>query len=314
MCRLIKYPCLFALFFSSFFFSISAFSQNYIINGLLQDKGDEVEIQNGTVWRESLIIKGNRVYIQIVLNEGVRNIADRKRYRNRLFLLPKEVVYDDASRCIYYYSDNVETEVGRQKKFLGLMPYISLSEGVRIVSSATDAKLLISYRENDHELMETVIHSEKNMEATLSEKCGQCHILEYIFSHKKWVEEDVLHAFNRMQMDEKERFTEEEQEIIDLFKEFQLGDLDKGKLSEFASLKGIGEKDVIDMTEKVYANNCVPCHNPSKMEKVSLQYSIARCKSIVDRMKEKEPTLFLDTDMDKLASYLWEMKSKPYRN
>jgi DNA repair protein RadC len=152
------------------------------------------------------------------------------------------------------------------------------------------------------------------MEVTLSEKCGQCHILEYIFSHQKWVEEDVLHAFNRMQMDERESFTEEEQDIIDLFKEFQLGDLNKGKLSEFASLKGIGEKDVIDMTEKVYTNNCVPCHNPSKMEKISLQYSKARCKNIVDRMREKEPTLFLDTDMDRLANYLWEIKSKPFDN
>lgn len=314
MCRLIRYPCQFILFFIPFLFSISAFSQNYIINGSLQGKGDEAEIQSGTVWRESLIIKGNRVYIQIVLNEGARNIADRKRYKNRIFLLPKEVVYDDASRCIYYYRDNVETEVGRQKKFFGLMPYISLSEGVRIVSSATDAKLLISSGSNDNELMESVIHSEESMEVTLSEKCGQCHILEYIFSHKKWVEEDILHAFNRMQMDEEERFTDEEQAIIDLFKEFQLGDLDKRKLTEFASLKKIGEKDVIDMTEKVYTNNCVPCHNPSKMEKISLQYSKVRCKSIVDRMKEKEPTLFLDTDMDKLAGYLWAIKSKPYGN
>jgi hypothetical protein len=194
------------------------------------------------------------------------------------------------------------------------MPYISLSEGVRIMSSAADAKLLISSSKKDHELMESVIHSEESMEITLSKKCGQCHILEYIFSHKKWVEEDILHAFNRMQMDEEETFTEEEQKIIDLFKEFQLGDLNKGKLSEFASLKRIGRNDVIDMTEKVYTNNCVPCHNPSKMEKISLQYSKARCKSIVDRMKEKEPTLFLDTDMDKLASYLWNIKSKSCEN
>ncbi len=314
MYRLIKYLFLFLLLLINFLISAPAFSQNYIINGSLQDSGKGEEIESGTVWRESLIIKEKRVYIQIVLNKGARNIADRKRYKNRLFLLPKEVVYDDVSRCIYYYGDNVETEVGRQKKFLGIMPYISLSEGVRIVSSATDAKLLISSDNDDHALMESVIHSEESMEVTLSEKCGQCHILEYIFSHKKWVEEDILHAFNRMQMDDVETFTEEEKKIIDLFKEFQLGDLDRGKLSEFASLKGIGEKDVIDMTEKVYTNNCVPCHNPSKMEKISLQYSKARCKSIVDRMREKEPTLFLDTDMDKLANYLWEIKSKPYEN
>ncbi|MHC4453483.1 MAG: hypothetical protein ACYSWS_02180, partial [Planctomycetota bacterium] len=224
-----------------------------------------------------------------------------------------EVVYDDASKRIYYYGDNAEAEVGRKKRFLGFMPYISLAEGVKIVSSSTDAKLLISFNNNDQGILESVIHSEESMEVTLSKKCGQCHILEYIFSHKDWVEEDILHAFNRMQMDEEERFTKDEQKIIDLFKKYQLGDLDKGKLAKFKSLREIGKKDVIDMTEKVYTNNCMPCHNPSKMDNISLMYSKRRCKTIVDRMKEKEPSLFLHTDMDELAGYLWEIKLKPYK-
>ncbi|MCP5007629.1 MAG: hypothetical protein GY941_27390 [Planctomycetes bacterium] len=314
MSYLKKYPCLFVIVCVNLLFPISAFSQNHIINATLQSKGDREEMMGVSVWRESLIIKGKRVYIQIVLNEGARNIADRRRYRNRLFLLPKEVVYDDVSKCIYYYGDNTEIEVGRYKKFLGLMPYLSLSEGVRIVSSVTDAKLLISSGNDDKKFMQSIIHSEESMEVTLGEKCGQCHILEYIFSHKKWVEEDVLHAFNRMQMEEMEAFTDEEQKVIDLFKKFQLGDLNKSKLSEFAALKKIGENDVIDMTEKVYTNNCVPCHNPSKMDKISIQYSKVRCRSIVDRMKEKEPTLFLDTDLDEIAGYLWKIKSKSYGN
>ncbi len=314
MINLKKYSCLFVIFFFNFIFSISAFSQNYIINGTLQNKDNAEGIKNSIVWRESLIIKDKRVYIHVVLNEGARSIADRKRYKDRWYLLPKEVVYDDASKRIYYYRDNAEIEVGRKKRFLGFMPYISLAEGVKIVSSATDAKVLISLNNNNQGIMESVIHSEESMEVTLSKKCGQCHILEYIFSHKNWVEEDILHAFNRMQMDEEERFTKDEQKIIDLFKKYQLGDLDKGKLAEFKSLREIERKDVIDMTEKVYTNNCVPCHNPSKMENISLVYSKRRCKSIVDRMKEKEPSLFLDTDMDKLAGYLWEIKLKPYKN
>ncbi|MHC4181729.1 MAG: hypothetical protein ACYSR0_00070 [Planctomycetota bacterium] len=313
MFNLKKYSCLFVIFFFNFIFSISAFSQNYIINGTLQNKDDAEEIKNSIVWRESLIIKDKRVYIHVVLNAGARNIADRKRYKDRWYLLPKEVVYDDASKRIYYYGDNAEAEVGRKKRFLGFMPYISLAEGVKIVSSSTDAKLLISFNNNDQGILESVIHSEESMEVTLSKKCGQCHILEYIFSHKDWVEEDILHAFNRMQMDEEERFTKDEQKIIDLFKKYQLGDLDKGKLAKFKSLREIGKKDVIDMTEKVYTNNCVPCHNPSKMDNISLMYSKRRCKTIVDRMKEKEPSLFLHTDMDELAGYLWEIKLKPYK-
>ena len=314
MFNLKKYSCLFVIFFIIFIFSISAFSQNYIINGTLQNKDNAEGIKSSMVWRESLIIKDKRVYIHVVLSEGARNIADRKRYKDRWYLLPKEVVYDDASKRIYYYGDNAETEVGRKKRFLGFMPYISLAEGVKIVSSSTDAKLLISFNNNDQGIPESVIHSEESMEVTLSKKCGQCHILEYIFSHKDWVEEDILHAFNRMQMDEEERFTEDEQGIIDLFKKYQLGELDKGKLAEFKSLREIGKKDVIDMTEKVYTNNCVPCHNPTKMENISLLYSKRRCKNIVDRMKEKEPSLFLNKDMDKLAGYLWEIKLRPYEN
>ncbi len=309
-----KYSCLLLIFFIIFIFSISAFSQNYIINGTLQNKDNGKGLMNSIVWRESLIIKDKRVYIHVVLSAGARHIADRKRYKNRWYLLPKEVVYDDASKRIYYYGDNAETEVGRKKRFLGLMPYISLAEGVKIVSSPTDAKLLISLDNNNQGFFETVIHSEESMEVTLSKKCGQCHIPEYIYSHKNWVEEDILHAFNRMQMEEEERFTEDEQKIIDLFKKYQLGELDKGKLAEFKSLREIGKKDVIDMTKKVYTNNCVPCHNPTKMENISLLYSKRRCKSIVDRMKEKEPSLFLNKDMDRLAGYLWEIKLKPYEN
>ncbi|MEK7290300.1 MAG: hypothetical protein AAB013_00135 [Planctomycetota bacterium] len=292
----------------------SAFSQNYVVNGILENSSIEKGIKDSIVRRESLIVKDARVYIQLVLDEGARNITNHNRYRELSYVLPKEVVYDEASKSIFYYRDKEEAEIGKVKDFLGFMPYIVLVEGVRIVSSPADAKLLISLNRDNQGVPKSVIHSEENMEATLSKKCGQCHILEYIFSHKKWVEEDILHAFNRMQMEKEERFTEEEQKIIDLFKKYQKGEIDKGKLAEFKSLKQIGEKDVVNFTEGVYMNSCVPCHNPSKITDVSLLYSKRRCKSIVNRLKEKEPSLFLQTDMDSLASYLWEIKLKPCEN
>ena len=294
--------------------SFPVFPQNYVINGILEKKGQEVEIKDSIVRRESLVIKDKRVCVQLILDEGARNITNHKRYKEITYLLPKEVAYDEVSKCIYYYRDNSEIEVGRVKSFFGFMPYIGLVEGVTIVSSPTDAKLVISLNRDSQGIPKSVIHSEESMEITLSKKCGQCHILEYIFSHKKWVEEDILHAFNRMQMDKEEKFTADEEKVIDLFKKYQKGEIDKGKLAEFKSLKQIGEKDVANIAENVYMNNCVPCHNPSKITDVSLLYSKRRCKSIVDRMKEKEPSLFLQKDMDRLANYMWEIKLRPCEN
>jgi len=200
--------------------SFPVFPQNYIINGILEKKDPVIDIKDSIVRRESLIVKDARVYIQLVLDEGARNITNHNRYRELSYVLPKEVVYDEASKSIFYYRDNEETEIGKVKNFLGFMPYIALVEGVRIVSSPTDAKLLIALNRDNQGIPKSVIHSEENMEVTLSKKCGQCHILEYIFSHKKWVEEDILHAFNRMQMEKEERFTEDEQKIkVKLIKE-----------------------------------------------------------------------------------------------
>ncbi|OQY99378.1 MAG: hypothetical protein B6D35_09365 [Candidatus Brocadia sp. UTAMX2] len=292
--------------------SLSVFSQNFIVNGVLERKDHAMDVKDAIVRKKTLLVKDKRIYIQIVLDEGARNVTNHKRYKEMSYLLPKEIVYDEAARRIFYYTDNAEIEIGREKSFLGFMSYIALADGVTIIGSPTDAKLLISLNTDYKGMPHSVIHSEEEMEITLEKKCGQCHILEYIFSHENWVEEDILHAFNRLQMGNEERFTPDEQKIIDLFKKYQKGEIDKGKLSEFKSLKEIGTKDVAAFAEGVYMNNCVPCHNPSKMADVSLLYTKRRCKSIVDRMKEKEPSLFLQKDLDSLASYLWEIKLRPY--
>ncbi len=299
---------------NSSLFTPSLFAQNYIVNGILENRGQTSEIKGCIVRKEALITKDKRVYIQLIIDQGAKNIAERKRYKEISYILPKEVVYDDTCNRIFYYKDDTEIEVGRIKSFLGLMPYIALADGVKIVSSPADAKLLISVEKNTPGIPKPAVCSEENMDSTLRKKCGQCHVLEYIYSHKNWNEEDILHAFNRLQMGKEEQFTDDEQRIIDLFKKYQKGEIDKGKLAEFSKLRQIGESDVSSIAENVFMNNCVPCHNPLKMEDVSLLYSKRRCKSIVDRIKEKEPSLFLQKDMDKLAGYLWEIKLKPYEN
>lgn len=306
--------CLIMMFSINGLLSSSVFSQNYVINGISETKDQEINIKDSIIRRESLIIKDKRVYIKIGLDEGARNITNHKRYREISYSLPKEVVYDETAQRIFYYKDAREIEVGRQKSFFGFLPYIALADGVTIVSSPTNAKIVVSLTHDNQGIPRSILHSEDRMEVILGKKCGQCHILEYIFSHKNWVEEDILHAFNRMQMEKEERFTQDEQEVIDLFKKYQNGEIDKSKLAEFKSLKEIGKNDVASFTEGVYMNNCVPCHSPSKLSDVSLLYTKRRCKSIVDRMKEKEPSLFLQKDTDSLANYLWEVKLRPYEN
>lgn len=308
------YPLLFTiLFFINGLIPFSLFAQDYVINGILENKNHEI-VKDSIVRKESLIVKDKRVYIQLVLDEGARNIIDHKRHKEISYLLPKEVVYDEVSKRIFYYIDDREIEIGRVKSFFSFMPYIALSKGITIISSPTDAKLIVSFDRNNQGILASVVHSEEGMEVTLNKKCGQCHILEYIFSHKNWIEEDIIHAFNRLQMEKEESFTEDEQKVIALFKKYQRGEIDRGKLEEFKSLKHIGENDIVNFTEGVYMNNCVPCHNPSKITDVSQLYSKRRCKSIVDRMKEKEPSLFLQKDVDSLASYLWEIKLRPCEN
>ncbi len=309
----VKLYCIFtALLCMPFLFHSEGICQNFAVNGELQKEGKEGSRKDSIIRKESLIIKDKRVYIKTVIDQGSKHLTDHNRYKEMLYLLPKEIVFDDMSNRIYYYTEGTEIEVGQSKNFLGFIPYIGLSDGVRIISSPTDAKLLISL--NNKAFSKSVIHSDESMDKTLSKKCGQCHLLEYIFSHKDWTEEDVLHAFNRLQMESEEKFTKDELEIINVFKKYQLGEIDREKLNEFHSLKDLAESDIKTVTESIYTNNCIPCHSPSKLDDITLLYSKQRCKSIVERMREKEPSLFLDTDMNRLAVYLWEIKLKPCEN
>ena len=95
----------------------SVFSQNYVVNGILENSSIEKGIKDSIVRRESLIVKDARVYIQLVLDEGARNITNHNRYRELSYVLPKEVVYDEASKSIFYYRDKEEAEIGKVKDF-----------------------------------------------------------------------------------------------------------------------------------------------------------------------------------------------------
>ncbi len=100
----------------------SIFSQTCVINGTLATGGQETDIKDCIIRKESLAIKDKRVYIQLLIDQGARKITERNRYRNLSFLLPEEVIYDDVSERIFYYKGNTEIEIGRKKSFLGFMP------------------------------------------------------------------------------------------------------------------------------------------------------------------------------------------------
>jgi len=70
--------------------SFPVFPQNYVINGILEKKVLEIDIKDSIVRRESLIIKDKQVYVQLILDEGARNITNHKRYKEITYLLPKE--------------------------------------------------------------------------------------------------------------------------------------------------------------------------------------------------------------------------------
>lgn len=126
----VKLYCIFtALLCMPFLFPSEGICQNFAVNGELQKEGKEGNRKDSIIRKESLIIKDKRVYIKTVIDQGAKHLTDHDRYKEMLYLLPKEIVFDDMSNRIYYYTEGTEIEVGQLKHFLGFMPYIGLSEG-----------------------------------------------------------------------------------------------------------------------------------------------------------------------------------------
>ena len=291
-----------------FFLSIHsvAFPGAIEIPGILQDK-EKTLPQDYKLVQESLIVKDGRVYIYVWYKE-THSTSILKR-----FLLPDTVKYDENREEIVYVDESGDRiPVGTAKKFLGLIPYIALSEGVKILSSPYETKLYVPVEEEGvfvKKLAKGV--RRKDMDTKLSEKCSQCHVLEYIYSHREWSEEDCLHVFNRLKLKGPIPLTEDEQRLIGKFLAYQRGEIKKEDIEKFKELHEIGRKDVTDITKQVYDTTCAPCHSPDKAEEITSKYSKKRCATIVSRMQEKDPSLILEADTDSLAAYLWDLKMRP---
>lgn len=275
------------------------------IPGVLQD--EKAFPQDYKLVQESLIVKDDRVYIYVWYKE-THSTAILKR-----FLLPYTIGYDEQREEIFYVDESGgKVPVGHSKKFLGLIPYIALSNGVKILSSPYEAKLYVPVEEEGvfvKRLKRGV--RRKDMDTKLSEKCSQCHVLEYIYSHKEWSEEDCLHVFNRLKREGPVRLTEDEQRLIDKFLAYQRKEIKMEDVKEFKELHAIGRKDVKDVAREVYDTTCAPCHSPDKADEIISKYSKKRCATIVSRMQEKDPSLILEADTDSLAAYLWDLKMRP---
>lgn len=277
------------------------------IPGILQD--EKASPQDYKLVQESLIVKDGKVYIYVWYKE-THSSSTLKR-----FLLPDTIRYDESLEEIFYVDESGgRILVGHSKKFLGLIPYIALGTSVKILSSPYEAKLYIPVEEEGvfvKRLQSGV--RRKDMDTKLSEKCSQCHVLDYIYSHKEWNEEDCLHVFNRLKMKGPVPLTEDEQRLIGKFLAYQRKEIKKEDVKEFKELHEIGRKDVKDLAKQVYDTTCAPCHSPDKAEEIISKYSKKRCATIVSRMQEKDPSLILEADTDSLAAYLWDLKMRPIK-
>jgi hypothetical protein len=280
-------------------------SQTIVINGTLQEdirrKPAEYNLN-----RESLIIRNGRVYIYTTASGKPRQ------YFILNYLLPETVKYDSGTKEIVYIKDGKRTVIGKSKKFLKIIPYIALRKNVKILSSPYDAKLIISPEQQKNKISAiTTKKSHKDMDSILKEKCSQCHVIDYILTHKEWTEDDCLHVFSRLQAKKPMQLSKKEEKVIERFKAFQRGEISGEKIKKFSKLREMGRKDVRSIAENVFQNNCAPCHNPNKMGTITRRYPKRRCATIVQRMQEKDPTLYLEASSDALAEYLWQLKIRP---
>lgn len=276
-----------------------------VINGTLQDDIKRKPAEYN-LYRESLIIRNERVYIYTTASGKPRQ------YFIMHYLLPETVKYDPETKEIAYVKDDKRIVIGTSKKFLKIIPYIALRENVKILSSPYDAKLVITpdkkVRSSEFGVRSS---NHKDMDSMLREKCSQCHVIEYILTHKEWTEDDGLHVLSRLQAKKPFQLSEKELRLIDKFKVYQRVAVSGKEVRKFSKLREMGRRDVRSIAESVFQNNCAPCHSPDKMGTITRRYPKRRCATIVQRMQEKDPALYLEASADALAEYLWQLKIRP---
>lgn len=281
------------------------FAQTIIINGTLQEDIKRKPFEYN-LYQESLIIKNGRVYIYTTAAGMPRQ------YFILHYLLPETVKYDPETKEILYVKEGKRLVIGKSKKFLNIIPYIALRENVKILSSPYDAKLIITPEHEKNKMpVETTKETHKDMDSILKEKCSQCHVINYVLAHKEWTEDDCLHVFSRLQAKKPVQLSEKEVRMIEKFKAFQRGTVSAEEVRKLNKLRDMGKMDVRSIAENVFQNNCAPCHSPNKMETITQRYPKRRCATIVQRMQEKDPTLFLEASTDALTEYLWQLKIRP---
>lgn len=287
------------------FFEKNVFAQAIVINGTLQEDIKRKPFEYN-LYQESIIIRNERVYIY------TSAVGMSRQYYMLHYLLPETVKYDPQTKEIIYINDGKRLVIGQSKKFLNIIPYIALRKDVKILSSPYEAKLVITPEHEKNKMpVETTKETHKDMDSILNEKCSQCHVINYILTHKEWTEDDCLHAFSRLQAKKPVQLSEKEVRMIEKFKAFQKGTVSAEEVRKFSKLKEMGRSDVRSMAEIVFQNNCAPCHSPNKMETLTRRYPKRRCATIVQRMQEKDPTLFLEASADALTEYLWKLKIRP---
>ncbi|MHC4270196.1 MAG: hypothetical protein ACYSTS_17275 [Planctomycetota bacterium] len=272
------------------------------------------------VLEENLIIKNGRIYIATRFRDSSADIGSRvytRHYFNN-FLLSGAVKLDEESGEIYYIGDEGRISIGKRKKVFGLFNRVKLKENIKIITSPYVARLVITYQpeqllSSKESLMAKFSKRNEIIEALLSRTCTQCHTIDYILEKPNtWTNEDWLHVLHRMQAKGPALLSKEEVGIMSEYLTFQRNELKGYAIKKPDKLTNLKQTYLLKDTDtKLFEKNkCVKCHTIDRVIVMhrARPWSKEKWISIIKRMKEKDPEIITEIDIEELVEFLYELK------
>ncbi|ODS31412.1 MAG: putative heme protein [Candidatus Scalindua rubra] len=210
--------------------------------------------------------------------------------------------------------DEGKISIGIRKLVLGFFPRIVLRENVKIITSPYDARLIITREEP---LMEKPSTRDK-VENLLSRRCTQCHTVDYILDKpEEWTNEDWLHVLHRMQSKGPALLSKDEVEAVSKYLALQRKEIRAYEMKEPEQLKMLKQTYLLKETDvKLFEKNkCVKCHTIDRILVMhrARPWSKERWTNIIKGMKEKDPEIMAEIDVEGVVNFLYELKKSQIR-